>query len=278
MTKVQQNIDIVSRKRIFSNLLGEHSSLYSGNGLDFKELREYTNGDDIRHINWKVTARTVTPTVNIYNEDKQLNVVLVYLNSGSTYFGTQKSKKDLMMQIYAMLGFSVVNKKDSLTTIIYSNKIDKFYKPTKHKAAVDMVLKDIDTQKSLGKDIDYDGLSNYLLSRIKQKSLIFIIGDFLEIPNFKLIGAKHEVYCVISRDKFEEDLKLFGEFNFINTNNGEAKNIYLDDGSVKKYNMLMKEHDYKLFEHFKKSNIRYKKIYTAKNENIALKLKQLTKV
>jgi len=269
------NLDIKSRKRIFSNLIGEHNSVFSGNGLDFKELRQYSSGDDIRHINWKVTARTNSPSINVYNEDKQLNVVLVYLNSGSIYFGSKRAKKDVMLEIFATLGYSIISKKDTLTSLIFSTNEEKFYKPTKHKAVVDIVLEDAVDISSLGKDIDYKNLSAYLLAKIKQKSLIFIVGDFLEIPDFKSIGAKHEVYCAIVRDKLEEDLKLFGEFNFVDTNNQDMQNIFLDENSIKKYNKLMKTHDDKLYIHFKQSSIRYQKIYTS--DNVILKLKQLVR-
>lgn len=269
------NLDIKSRKRIFSNLLGEHNSVFSGNGLDFKELRQYSSGDDIRHINWKVTARTNTPSINIYNEDKQLNVVLVYLNSGSIYFGSKRAKKDVMLEIFAMLGYSTVNKKDTLTSLIFSSKEENFYTPTKHKAIVDIVLDEASSINSLGKEINYNSLSSYLLAKIKKKSLIFIIGDFLDLPDFRYLGAKHEVYCAIVRDRFEEDLKIAGEFNFVDTNKQDMQNIFLDDKSINQYNALMKAHDDELSIRFKSSNIRYKKIYTS--DNVMLKLKQLVR-
>ncbi len=275
MKSNKTTLEIKSNKRIFSNLLGEHSSVFSGNGMEFKELRQYNSGDDIRHINWKVTARTNTPTINIYNEDKQLNVVVVYLNSGSSYFGTQISKKDIMQQIFSIVSNSVVAKKDTLTSVIFNTKEEKFYKPTKHKAIVNIVMDYITNSKSLGNSVDYKNLSEYLLSKIKQKSLVFIIGDFLQMPDFRYIGAKHEVYCIIVRDRFEEDLKLLGEFDLIDTNNGNSENIFLDSGTVKKYNQQMKQHDAQLFTHFKYSNIRYKKIYTT--DDVMIKLQQLTR-
>jgi uncharacterized protein (DUF58 family) len=275
MANNKNNLNIKSRKRIFSHLIGEHNSFFSGTGLDFKELREYSSGDDIRHINWKVTAKSMTPAVNIYNEDKQLNIVLVYLNSGSIHFGSHRSKQDTMIEILANLGYATTQKNDMLTTVFFSNKEDKFYKPSKHSKIVDLQIQTAQNLKHLGKDIDYKKLNNYLLSKIKQKSLIFIIGDFLDICDFKLLSAKHEVNCIIVRDRFEEDLKLLGEFNFIDTNSSDSENIFLDEHSINEYNKLLKTQDNQLFFSLKKANIRFKKIYT--DDNILLKLTQLVK-
>ena len=269
----KMSLFLKSRKKIFTNLLGEHSSLHSGNGLDFKELREYSSGDDIRHINWKVTAKSLTPAINIYNEDKQLNVVLVYLNSGSIYFGSHKSKKNTMIEVLATLGYAAVNKNDMLSSVFFSTSEEVFIKPSKHKAIVDINIQKAENLKTLGHEINYKKLNEYLLGKIKKKSLIYIIGDFLELADFKLLGTKHEVSCVVVRDRFEEDLKLLGEFNFVNTNDGETENIFLDEGAIKKYNELLKQHDMALFASFKKANIRFKKIYTS--DNVMLKLKQL---
>lgn len=267
------NLLISTRKRLFSHLMGEHKSIFSGSGLDFKEIREYTTGDDIRHVNWKVTARNRTPSVNIFNEDKQLNIVLVYLNSGSIYFGTQKSKKETMVDILANLSFAAMNKNDMVSSIFFSDREEFAYNPSKNKTLIDENIQTAINLEALNKQIDYEKLSHYLLSKLKKKSLIFLIGDFLEKPNLKLLGSKHELYCVVVRDHFEEDLKLLGEFNLLNTNNGETQDISIDAASIKKYNELVQKHDKLLYAHFKKSRIRYKKIYT--DDNVVLKLMQL---
>jgi len=256
------NLNVKSKKKLFLSSAGEHTSLFSGEGLDFKEIRQYASGDDIRHINWKVTARKRDTNVNVFNEDKQLNIVLVYLNSGSIYFGSHKSKQETMIEVLSNLGFSALKKNDLLSTLFFSTKEDKFYKQSKNKKILDINIDTALGLEPLGNSIDYNKLNHYLLGKIKQKSLIFIIGDFLEIPNFVALGKKHEVYCAIIRDKLEEELHLSGEFNFIDTNDGSNKEIYLDENSIKKYNTLMKEHDKKLFSHFKRSSIKWSKIYT----------------
>jgi uncharacterized protein (DUF58 family) len=268
-------LSIKSKKKMFSNLIGEHNSTFGGIGLDFKDLREYSSGDDIRHINWKVTAKTMTPAINEYNEDKQLNIVVVYLNSGSIYFGTKKSKQETMIEALGSLGYSAVSKNDMLTTLFFSEDEEKFFQPSKHKGVIDLAIDTAIDLKMLGKEINYKKLNQYLLNKIKKRSIIFIVGDFLEYGDFRLLGIKHEVYCTIVRDRLEEDLKLFGEFNFVDTSSNDNENIFIDEASAKKYNQLLKQHDKQLFTHFKQSNIKYTKIYT--DESVISKLSQLIK-
>jgi uncharacterized protein (DUF58 family) len=266
---------IQSKKKLFLNTAGEHTSLFSGDGLDFKEIREYSSGDDIRHINWKVTARKRDTNVNVFNEDKQLNIVLVYLNSGSIYFGSHKSKQDTMCEILTSLGYSAISKNDLLTTVFFSSKEDKFYKANKNAKILDININTAYSLETLGNEIDFDKLSHYLLGKIKQKSLIFLIGDFLQMPNLKALGKKHEVYCAIVRDKLEEDLQLYGEFDLINTNDYKNQTIYLDETTIKNYNQKMKEYDHQLLSYLSKSNIKYKKIYT--HEDVVKNLRILCK-
>ena len=259
------NLNIKSKKKLFLTTAGEHTSLFNGDGLDFKEIRQYTSGDDIRHINWKVTARKRDTNVNVFNEDKQLNVVLVYLNSGSIYFGSHKSKQETMIEVLTTLGNSAIKKNDLLSTLFFSTKEDKYYKQSKNARILDINIDTALNLEPLGNDIDYNKLNHYLLGKIKQKSLIFIIGDFLKLPNFLALGKKHEIYCAVVRDKLEENLSLSGEFNFIDTNTGNNEEIYLDENAISKYNNMMKEHDKKLFSMFKKASIKANKIYTNKN-------------
>lgn len=268
-------LDIRTKRNLFLNTTGEHKSVFNGDGLDFREIREYDTSDDIRHINWKVTARRGTASVNIFNEDKQLNIVLVYLNSGSLYFGSIKSKQDTAIEILNLLASSALQKNDLISTTFFSNDEQKFFKATKNKKIVNQLIDTAYELDPIGNTIDYKKLGLYLANKIKKKSLIFIIGDFLEIPDFKFLSKKHEIYCAIVRDNLEEDLKLSGEYNFINTNNKEEDLIYLDDAAIVKYNKLMREHDQKLFSHFVKSRIKYHKIYTS--DNIFKSLSKLVK-
>jgi len=264
---------IKSKRKLFLNTAGEHTRLFNGDGLDFKEIREYSSGDDIRHINWKVTARKRDTNVNVFNEDKQINIVLVYLNSGGIYFGSSQSKQDTMVDIMSILTNTTIRKNDLLTSLFFSSKEEKFYKANKSSKMLELNITTAYNLDVLSKTIDFDALNHYILNKIKQKSLIFFIGDFLDMPNFTIISKKHEVYCAIVRDTLEENLQLSGEFDFIDTSSRDEQNIFLDDNAIKKYNQLMEDYDHKLLSHFSKNNIRYQKIYTNQDP-----IKQLRKL
>lgn len=271
LASYQNLLQISSHKRVFSHLSGEHTTPFSGNGLDFKELREYTSGDDVRHINWKVTARSRNPVINIFNEDKQLNLVLIYLNSGGLYFGSHCPKKTTALKIFGNLMFAANAKKDSVSSLFFSENAHTFFPPTNNKSILEKELFYGYELNPLNHTINFKNLNDYLLHNIKQKSVLFFIGDFLELPDFKLLSHKHEIYTVIVRDQFEEDLKLFGEFNLIDPSFGKQEYLLLDKNSCEKYNQLIKEHDHKLIHHLKKLKIKYTKIYT--HEHIVPKLK-----
>lgn len=276
MGKTLNEIILKTKRKLFLNFFGEHDSIFSGNGLDFKEVREYNTSDDIRHINWKVTARNQTPSVNIFNETKQLNIVLVYLNSGGLDFGEKTSKKDVAIEVLTALGYAIINNNDMLTTIFYSNKQITFHKPTKHKSIININFDKATKLEPLGNDIDYKELNTYLLNKIKKKSIIFLIGDFLEAVDFSSIAYKHEVYCTILRDKAEEDLSILGEYNFIDSSTLKEQNISIDKQSIKKYNKLFKAQDTKLLQHLKTNRINYQKIYTS--NDVIKKLNHLTRI
>ncbi len=271
----QNNLQITTKKRIFSHLSGEHSSVFSGNGLDFRELREYNTSDDIRHLNWKVTARTGTPCVNIFSEDKRLNFVFVYLVSGGIYFGSVRAKQDVMSEVLANLSYAALSKKDIVSTVFFSFQVEVANYLSKNKMMIERDIKIANNLKLLGKEIDFKNLENYLLGAIRQKSIVFLIGDFLELPVLRFLSAKHEIYAVIVRDRFEEDMKLLGDFSIKDTSSLTSENLFLDEGSLKKYEELLKAHDEKLFTLFKKLKVRYKKIYT--DDDVVSKLFELIK-
>lgn len=270
--KIKSHLLIKTKKNLFLNTAGEHTSIFNGDGIDFKEIREYNSGDDIRHINWKVTARTKTPSVNTFNENKQLNIVIGYLNSGSIKFGSIRSKQDTMVETMAMLSVAALNKKDILSTVFFDTD-ELNFNISKKKQIIDQNIDMAYNLDPINNTIDYEKLEFYLLNKIKKKSIVILIGDFLDIYQFKLLSKKHELMCVVVRDKLEEDLKLTGEFDFIDMSTLNEEKIYLDDSSIKKYNKLMQEHDNTLFSSFKKYKIKYKKIYT--DDNVAKQLQLL---
>ena len=261
---------IKTYKNLFLDRTGSHLSKYSsGSGLDFKDLREYTSGDDIRHINWKVTARARKPIVNEFYENKQISVIVVLLNNGSLYFGSVKQKIDIAKEIFLLLNISAVYNQDKTESIILSSFIEKEY--SLNKKILNLLEVDLKNINCLNKTIDYELLNNYLLSQ-KRKSVVFLIGDFFDEIDLKLIAKKHELNLIIIRDKFEEEPALLGEFNLIDTNSLNSNEFFLDQEILDLYKEELQKQDFKLFNYLYKNGIKYKKIYTI--DNIFTKLRE----
>lgn len=270
-----KDIIFQTKKKFFSNIHGEHLSVFNGNGLEFNEVRAYDINDDIRHINWKITARTRNASVNIFYENKQINILLVYLNSGGLHF-FENSKKNLSITLLSALGFVALNQKDFLGSLFFDEKERTFFSFSKNKNMVYSLYDEALAIEPLNCNINYSNLKDFIFEKIKAKTVIFFIGDFLQIPDFKDLGSKYEVYCLVIRDKKEENLELFGEYNIINTNNLSSKIINIDSRTAKQYNTYMKKYDEKLIHYFKNNNIKYKKFYTDENpfENLKYFLKE----
>lgn len=263
-----------SKKSFFSHTQGEHLSLFNGSGLEFNEIREYNIDDDIRHINWKITARTKKPSVNIFYENKQINISLVYLNSGGLYF-FENSKKNLIITLFSSLSYITLNCKDSLNTLFFDEDMLFFSQNCKNKNQININYDFALQTNPLNKTINYEKLQEFILKNIKKRAIIFFIGDFLQMPNFNELTKNYEIYALIIRDKKEEELELLGQYNVIDTNSLKTSNLNITKQSIKKYNEFMKSYDLNLIKYFKENDIHNKKFYT--NENPYSNLKDFLK-
>ena len=271
----KNNLTFYTKRKFFLNRFGEHNSIFSGNGLEFEELREYVSGDDVRHINAKVTAKTRVAHVNVFNEDKRLNILSVFLNSDGIYFGSTRSKQDTMAEVLGSLCWASSHKQDLMSVLFYSESEQLFVKPTKNKQALWHTVETALDLNPLGNMVEYDKLNQYLLQKIKKKSIIFLIGDFLDYGDFRLLGARHEVFAIIVRDRLEEDIAFVGEVNLKSTNNKASGFFKINSKFKNQYALKMKQHDDKLYKNLIASNIRYQKIYTS--DDVVKKLQKLLK-
>jgi hypothetical protein len=180
-----------------------------------------------------------------------------------------------MVDVLSNLSYAALGKKDFVSTLFFSNKPEAFNYFSKNKEIIERDIKIANRLNPLFKNVHYKNLEQYLLGAIKQKSLIFLIGDFLEIPVLKLLNAKHELFAVVVRDRFEEDIKLLGEFHIKDTSSGKSEDLFLDETTLLKYEELLKAHDYNLFSYFAKLKIKSTKIYT--DDDVVQKLTQLVK-
>lgn len=257
----KEEILIKTRRNIFGPNAGGSPSLFSGNGLDFKELREYDIGDDVRKINWKVTAKAQRPFVNLFNEERELNIVVAFMVSGSIYFGSKRFKQELMAEILALLSYSSIKNDDRLSTLFFSDEEEFFMPPTKKMGSIHITLEKALGLDPLQKESDYTAFVHYINERVKRRSLIFIVSDFYGDIDLSLLN-KHELFAVMVRDVFEENPKLFGEMELVDPNTMQNEEFLLSPKLMNSYQQELKRHDERLMEHFDSHRIRHTKIYT----------------
>ncbi len=275
MNQIAQEILLRAKKDLFSGNLGEHLTAFKGDGLDFREIREYDHGDDIRKINWKATAKGAGVKTNVFNEERELNIVLAFMVSGSINFGSVKLKQEIVAEILALLSFSALKGHNRLQAQFFSDKSELFFEPTKRDSIIYNIVDSAIEIDSLGKEVDYKKFCNFVNGVVRQKSLIFMVGDFYGDIDLSDISYKNEVYAIIVRDRVEENLTLMGDFELVDPNSLEANEINLNSSTVKEYQKLIEEHDIKIKEHFLENQITFGKIYT--DEDIFLRLSEIIK-
>lgn len=270
MNKSTKKIILKTRKQVFGERLGNNASLFQGQGFEFAELREYTYGDDIRKIDWKTTAKLGKPYVKIYHEERQLNVVVANMMNGSTYFGTVRQKSDLMAEITAILGFSAIKNSDLFSHLIYADKLYEKSKPSKKMYAINSAIEKLEAFDTIGKQGDFTGFVDTLYRRLKKRSLLFILSDFIGDIDLKLLSKKHDVFAVIVRDKFEENPGELGYLRLVDMESSKSFEGNVDGGLLGRYKQALHDNDEKLYREFKTNGIRFAKIYT--DEDPYLKL------
>lgn len=268
-----RKIIIKAKRKIFSEMAGNNLSHFEGEGFDFVELREYHFGDDVRKIDWKVTAKKQKPYIKIFREEKELNVVIVSLLGGSVYFGSKRFKQDVIAELFALLSFSAVKNQDNFSSVIFTSGAELYAKPTKKMYGAYKGVEEILKFDPLGKQIDYKELVSYLRNRIKRRSIILLLGDFIGDIDVSHLSKKHEVVSLVVRDRLEENPPAIGYANLLDPTSKKFLQMNLDEGSLKKYKKMMKENDAKLFKHFIKNRVRFTKIYT--DEDPFVKLSKL---
>jgi uncharacterized protein (DUF58 family) len=262
VNKTTKKIILKSRKQVFGDMLGNNASIFHGQGFEFSELREYIYGDDIRKIDWKTTAKLGKPYVKIYHEERELNVVVATMMNGSAYFGTVRQKSELMAEIVAILGFSAVKNSDLFSHLLYADRLYQRSKPSKKIFSVNKAVESLEDFEMIGKEGDFKGLVDTLYSRIKKRSLLFIVSDFIGEIDLKLISKKHDVFAVIVRDRFEENPSELGYLRLIDMETRRDFEGNIDSGTVKQYKKALYANDEKLYKQFKKNGVRFAKIYT----------------
>jgi len=246
LIKKVRKIEIKTRGLSKDIFAGEYHSAFKGRGMTFSEVREYQYGDDIRNIDWNVTARFNHPFIKIYEEERELTVMLLVDVSNSRVFGTQTQlKKNLITEIAAVLSFSAIQNNDKIGVILFSDKIEKFIPPKKGRTHILRIIRELIEFTPEHKETDISEALRYLTNAIKKRSTAFIISDFLDDdetgkPRFdeaiKIANRKHDVIGLRIFDERERILPPVGlirmrdaeteEYAWVDTSNPKLRNRY----------------------------------------------------
>jgi uncharacterized protein (DUF58 family) len=214
LLKKVRKIEIKTRGLSNHLFSGEYHSAFKGRGMAFNEVREYQAGDEIRTIDWNVTARFNHPYVKVFDEERELTVMILMDVSGSENFGTQnQQKQDLATELCAVLAFSAIQNNDKVGVIFFSDRIEKFIPPKKGRSHILMIIRELIDFKPESKGTDVAEALRYFTSAIKKKCTAFILSDFMS-PAFeqqlKLANKKHDVIALRLYDRTEEEFPDLG--------------------------------------------------------------------
>ncbi len=201
----------IKTKGISQNIFsGEYHSAFKGRGMSFSEVREYAFGDDVRNIEWNVTARMNHPYIKVFEEERELTVMLLIDISRSAYFGTKSQMKNtLITEIAAVLSFSAINNNDKVGVILFSDRIEKFIPPKKGKSHILRIISELLEVEPEGKGTSIATALEYFSNVVKKKSIAFVFSDFMDSGYEKplqVAARKHDVIGVHIHDKREEEL------------------------------------------------------------------------
>ncbi len=230
-----RRIEITTRGLVNEVFSGEYHSVFQGRGMNFAEVREYQYGDDIRSIDWNVTARTGTPFVKVFEEERELTVMLVVDVSASGNFGTRvRMKGDVAVEICALLAFSAIKNNDKVGLILFSDRIEKFVPPRKGRRHVLRVLRELLYHRPDRSGTDIRMALEYLTRVTRRRAVVFLVSDFLAGGfgrALNIAGRRHDTIAVRVRDRREAELPPIGLVEFEDAETGERFVVNTSDRS-----------------------------------------------
>lgn len=232
--KKVRELEIKSKKITTHLFTGEYHSAFKGKGMSFREVREYYAGDDVRFIDWNVSARLSHPFTKVFEEERELTVMLMIDTSASNLFGTvAKQKKDLIVEMAAVLAFSAVSNKDKVGCIFFSDKMDKYIAPKKGRQHALYIVRELLTMEATKKGTNLDAAIKFFSRSVKQRSIAFILSDFIATgydDDLKVIGNKHDVIGIRVYDKMDMQLPDAGLLQVQDAETGNTK--WIDSSSA----------------------------------------------
>jgi uncharacterized protein (DUF58 family) len=260
LLKRVRKIEIKTRGLSRQIFAGEYHSAFKGRGMAFSEVREYQYGDDIRNIDWNVTARFNHPYIKVFEEERELTVMLLVDVSGSREFGTAvRFKKALMAEISAVLAFSATQNNDKVGVILFSDKVEKFIPPKKGRQHILRVIRELIEFNPENTQTDVSIALQYLTNAIKKRSTAFVISDFVSPPfedALKIASRKHDVVALRIYDAHEAQMPAIGLVQFRDAETGQT--LWADTSNARvrsRYEQHWNGIQHRLDETFRRSGI-----------------------
>lgn len=260
LKKVRQ-IEIKTRGLSRNIFAGQYHSAFKGRGMAFSEVREYQFGDDIRDIDWNVTARYNKPYIKVFEEERELTVMLLIDVSGSRDFGSVNvMKKEVITEIAATLAFSAIQNNDKIGVIFFSDKIEKFIPPQKGKKHILYVIRELIDFKPEQTRTDISHVLKYLTNAIKKRCSAFLISDFIDKGNFKdaltIANRKHDMVAIQVYDRREAELPAVGLMKIKDAETGVERWIDSSSKRVREaYDQWWQNRQREMADSFKKSRV-----------------------
>ncbi|GHU60785.1 hypothetical protein FACS1894121_1430 [Bacteroidia bacterium] len=261
LLKRVRQIEIKTRGLSSNIFAGEYHSAFKGRGMTFSEVREYQYGDDIRNIDWNVTARHNHPYIKVFEEERELTVMLLIDVSASRLFGsTSKLKKNQITEIAAVLAFSAIQNKDKIGVLFFSDKIEKFIPPKKGRTHILHIIRQLVGFVPENSGTNIAQALEYLTNSIKKRCTCFVISDFVDAHDFErplsIANRKHDVMALRVYDRRENELPPVGLLYLRDAETGEKLWVNTSDRKLRNdYRQFAFENEKSLFTSFKKAGV-----------------------
>lgn len=243
--KQVRQIEIRTKGLVNQVFSGEYHSVFKGRGMEFSEVREYQFGDDIRNIDWNVTARFGHPFVKIFEEERELTVILLVDLSGSQMFGSlSKTKQRVAAELSAILAFSALKNNDKVGLILFTDKVEKFVPPRKGNSHVLRIVRDVLSFEPEGKKTSLRSALEFMNSAIKKRSIVFLLSDFMDDGYEKIlrvVGKKHDLIGIVLDDRRESEMPEIGLIKLTDAETNEER--WIDTSSTRVQKALTRRRD-----------------------------------
>lgn len=237
LLKKVRKIEIKTRRLSDHIFGGEYHSTFKGRGMTFSEVRQYQFGDDVRSIDWNVTARYNEPFVKVFEEERELTMMLLADISGSELFGTTNQfKKDIITEISATLAFSALQNNDKVGLILFSDEVELFIPPKKGKSHVLRIIRELLEFSPKSRATDISGALKFLTNIMKKKAIVFVLSDFIAEDyghTLKITGNKHDVTGIRVYDAREEEIPNLGVVQMMDAETGKLRLVNTQSGKVR---------------------------------------------